>query len=321
MAGKITKTINDIKEYIEANSKCKLLTNSKYTGMNQKMDFLCECGKVFTIAFNSFKAKQYKMCRSCANKIARGSNRLKIEDIKKVILETSECELLESEYINNHTKMKFKCGCGEEFYTSWEVFSRKTPNNTNKKCNKCTSQYTWRYSEVIEFVRKNSECELLEDGYRTLHTKMKFKCGCGEEFYATFREFRDRMKRRCNACSKKRSSFEEHIAHILKKHNIRFVEQYTYDDCIGAKGVNKTPFDFYLPDYNTLIEADGQQHFEIKFGESEERLLETQHNDSIKTKFCMDNNIPLIRIPYWKASKSEKIILEKLNKYANTEVS
>lgn len=320
MAGKITKTIEDIRKYVESVSNCKLLTTNEYIGNKQKMDFLCECGKVFTVAFNSFKAKKFKMCRSCANVMAN-TQRLTLEYVKKKVGEISNCELLEKEYLNNSTKMKFRCGCGEIFYTSWSEFNRKTPNNTNRKCNKCTEQYTWNYNEVVEFVKNNSECELLENNYKTLHTKMRFKCSCSEEFFATFREFRDRMKRRCNTCSKKRSSFEEHIVHILNKHNIKFVEQYTYDNCIGVKGVNRTPFDFYLPDYNTLIEADGQQHFEIKFGRTEGEFLETQQNDSIKTKFCIDNNIPLIRIPYWKASKSEKIILERLSKYANTEVS
>lgn len=321
MAGKITKTIDDIREYVETNSNCKLLTDSEYTGAKQKMDFLCECGRVFTIAFNSFRVKKLKMCRSCVNKIVNNSNRLKLEDVKKIVSETSKCELLESEYLNNHTKMKFRCECGEIFETSWGEFSPKKPNDTNKKCNKCTGQYAWKYHEVVKFVQENSNCQLLEKDYKTLHTKMQFKCGCGEIFDATFREFRDRMKRRCCNCSNKRSSFEEHIVNILNKYKIKFKEQYKYDNCIGIKGVNKLPFDFYLPEYNILIEADGQQHFELKFGKTESEFADTLYNDAIKNSFCEDNGIELIRIPFWKASKSETIILDRINKHVNTEVS
>lgn len=320
MAGKITKTIDDIRKYVETTSNCKLLTNSKYTGQKQKMEFLCECGKVFTIALSSFRAKQFKMCRSCANIIVN-SQRLTLDDVKRITLETSECELLEDKYINNSTKMKFRCGCGEIFYTSWSEFNRYTPNNTSRKCNKCTNNYSWKYEEVVDFIKHNSTATLIDTQYKTLHTKMKFKCQCGEEFTATFREFRDRMKRRCNSCARKRSSFEEHIVYILNKYKIKFIEQYTYDNCIGVRGVNKMPFDFYLPDYNVLIEADGQHHFEVKFGRTESEFMDTQHNDIIKTNFCAENNIPLIRIPYWKASKSEEIILDELNKHVNTEVS
>jgi len=33
------------------------------------------------------------------------------EDVKKCF-EENECELLENEYINQNTKMKFNCSCG-----------------------------------------------------------------------------------------------------------------------------------------------------------------------------------------------------------------
>lgn len=320
MAKKITKTIEDIRKYVESVSNCKLLTTDKYTGVKQKMDFLCECGKVFTIKLHSFKAKQYKVCRSCANVMAN-TQRLTLEDVKKKVEEISDCELLEKEYLNNSTKMKFRCGCGEIFHTSWSEFKPDKPNNNNRKCNKCSNQYSWKYEEVVEYVVQNSNCNLLEREYKTLHTKMRFKCGCGGEFVATFRDFRDRFKRRCNSCARVRSSFEEHIYNLLNKFKIEFEEQYTYDDCIGIKGVNKMPFDFYLPKYNLLIEADGQHHYKKRFGRTEQEFIDTLHNDKLKDEYCKKNNINLLRIPYWKASKSEEIILEELNKYANTEVS
>ena len=59
------------------------------------------------------------------------------------------------------------------------------------------------------------------------------------------------------------------------------------------------PFDFYLPDYNMCIEYDGIQHFEPTecFG-GEKRFLETQQNDLIKTRYCEQNDIILLRIRY-----------------------
>jgi very-short-patch-repair endonuclease len=319
MAGKITKTIEDIKEYVESISNCKLLTTDEYKGTNQHMDFMCECGKVFTITLKSFNAKKNKMCRSCSN-VASNTQRLNIEDIKSKIFEISECELLENVYINNRTKMTFRCECGETFKTSWEEFNRNTPNNTNKKCNKCTNQYSWKYEEVVDYVIQNSNCKLLENEYKALHTKMRFQCECGNEFKATFREFRDRLKRRCGDCARVRSSFEEHIYNVLNKFKIEFEEQYVYDDCIGVKGVNKMPFDFYLPKYNLLIEADGQHHYKRRFGRTEQEFIDALHNDNLKNEYCKKNNINLLRIPYWEASKSEKIILDEINKYVNTEV-
>ena len=56
-------------------------------------------------------------------------------------------------------------------------------------------------------------------------------------------------------------------------------------------------FDFYLPDYNTCIEFDGEQHFKpIKHFGGKERFKQQQKNDQIKNDYCVENNIALIRI-------------------------
>ncbi|WLV25849.1 hypothetical protein QR721_06510 [Aciduricibacillus chroicocephali] len=49
-----------------------------------------------------------------------------------------------------------------------------------------------------------------------------------------------------------------------------------------------------------LIEFDGEQHFKPvhHFG-GEENYQLTQKRDEIKNKYCQDNNLELIRIPYY----------------------
>jgi hypothetical protein len=75
-----------------------------------------------------------------------------------------------------------------------------------------------------------------------------------------------------------------------------------WDDAYSDKVVNKFDnnyFDFYLPKYRTVIEFDGKQHYEPMeyFGgiESYERL---KINDKIKSDYCEENYIDLIRIRY-----------------------
>lgn len=67
---------------------------------------------------------------------------------------------------------------------------------------------------------------------------------------------------------------------------------------------------------NVAIELDGEQHFKpINFGGSntnesfEERII----RDNIKNAYCDDNNITLIRIPYWDFNNIDKILSESLN--------
>ena len=64
------------------------------------------------------------------------------------------------------------------------------------------------------------------------------------------------------------------------------------------------PFDFYLPMFNACIEVDGEQHYKIgakiksiKF--TEQDVKRVQYNDKIKTDYCIEHNIKLIRIPYY----------------------
>ena len=61
-----------------------------------------------------------------------------------------------------------------------------------------------------------------------------------------------------------------------------------------CKDKSYLPFDFFVED-KYLIEYDGIQHFD------KDSLFDyeyTHSHDIIKSQWCKDNNIPLIRIPY-----------------------
>ena len=83
---------------------------------------------------------------------------------------------------------------------------------------------------------------------------------------------------------------------------------------IGDIFLNTLPFDFYLPDLNKCIEYDGQHHYyPVTFnGVSEERAKEnhliTIKHDEIKNQYCKNNNIELLRIPYYNFKDIEVIV-------------
>lgn len=101
---------------------------------------------------------------------------------------------------------------------------------------------------------------------------------------------------------------------------IEFTRQKIYDKC---KFIRVLPFDFYIPEYNILIEYNGIQHYKpIGLFGGEEHLKYRQNNDNIKKNYCKENNIPLLIIRYddkdiektikdFIAKIDEKIILEK----------
>lgn len=99
------------------------------------------------------------------------------------------------------------------------------------------------------------------------------------------------------------SSGELKIRTLLEEHNILFETQKTFDSCRFADTQALARFDFYLPDYNIIIEYDGQQHYKERQGW--EDLSKIQQRDLYKNEWCKENNITLIRIPYTDFSKIE----------------
>jgi hypothetical protein len=107
----------------------------------------------------------------------------------------------------------------------------------------------------------------------------------------------------CTICSNSKGELK--IYNFLVNNKIKFQPEYRFENCKNKKTL---PFDFYLEDINTCIEYDGELHFMDKFGSLEQQII----NDEIKTNFCKNNQIKLIRIPYTEFNNIEKILNENL---------
>lgn len=118
--------------------------------------------------------------------------------------------------------------------------------------------------------------------------------------------------KRCPRCAS--SKGERRIHHFLTMMGLAFRHQFRINDC---KDKYPLPFDFAITKSNgsiaCLLEYDGRQHFDAvdAFG-GVDKLFETQWRDAIKTQYCADNGIPLIRIPYWDFDNIDAILTEKL---------
>ena len=109
----------------------------------------------------------------------------------------------------------------------------------------------------------------------------------------------------CPKCKPINSLGENFIRNFLKQNSINFIEQHSIKGCRSKKILK---FDFYLKDYSLIIEYDGKQHF-IKGWNSDEEFERLKTNDAIKNKYCIDNNIDLLRIGY-KDYKNISLILK-----------
>lgn len=97
-----------------------------------------------------------------------------------------------------------------------------------------------------------------------------------------------------------KSKGEQLLFNWLILHNIKFEQQYTFEDCRGVR--KKLKFDFAILDEQLkLIEYQGRQHYTSVeyFASKNYGLAYIQKNDQIKRDYCKQNNIPLLEIPYW----------------------
>jgi hypothetical protein len=113
-----------------------------------------------------------------------------------------------------------------------------------------------------------------------------------------------------------KSKGEEKIKIFLQNRKINHVEQHTYEGC---RNKYKLPFDFYLPDFNILIEYDGIQHFRsIDYFGGEESYKYRKMCDEIKNEYTQKNKIPLLRISYFDFENIENILSEFIRSYSTS---
>ena len=147
-----------------------------------------------------------------------------------------------------------------------EIFINKSIILHNNKYDYSLVNYVNSYTKVKIICIKHSEFKQLPNDH--IHNKQ----GCSK----------------CNI-----SKGEDKIKNLLNKYNINFEEQKKFQNC---KNIKELPFDFYLPNYNICIEFDGEQHFKENHYFNKKIVMKIKKRDNIKTNYCIDNKIKLIRL-------------------------
>lgn len=188
-----------------------------------------------------------------------------------------------------------KCGCPKCKYETHSILLKDTIDSFKEKSFKI-HKFKYDYS-LVDYIN----CEI----------PIKIICNkCSHIFFQ--KPFSHISGRGCPKC--KLSKGEIKIDNWLKTNKIKFETQKRFSDC---KNKRNLPFDFYLPEYNTCIEFDGEQHFNISNRSKDvvknlKNFNSTQHNDKIKDEYCQNNNIRLIRISYKDFNNIENILINSI---------
>lgn len=245
----------------------------------------------------------------------QGCQKCKYEKMRDKQIKPHEQYLLEVSIKNQHiivlgryagasTPILHKCKyCGKE----WPI----CPSDVlrGKGCRECSCK-RWglkarkthlQYEEDLHKI--NPHIEPIED-YINTDTVILHKCKVCEHIWP-IKPNHTLAGHGCPVCDQ--SHGEREITQWLKNHFIDYIPQYKFNDCRDKLPL---PFDFYLPEYNMCVEYDGLQHFEpIDWFGGEESLKATQYHDNIKTNYCKEKKITLIRIAY------NQSVAEELNKF------
>ena len=167
---------------------------------------------------------------------------------------------------------------------------------SNKYCQKCylNSKVISKEDVIKKFKDMHGDYYKYDDfeDFKNVHSFVDITCPKGHKFSQKISNHY--QGKGCPIC--RESLGERIISNYLKSKNIEFIRQKKFKDCVY---LTYLPFDFYLPELNILIEYDGIQHFQpMKMFGGEEEFNKVQIKDKIKSKFCVDYGIKLIRISY-----------------------
>lgn len=249
-------------------------------------------------------------CPKCSGRLKYTKEEfiIRSQSIHKDEFENPRYDYSKVVYINNKTKVKIICN-------KHGIFEQKPESHTNQKngCPKCSRvaiPTTIEFVEKCKQIHKNEYGQPKYDYSKTVYTnafsKVAIICSNHGEFLQVAN-----YHLRGNGCPTcKDSKGEMKILSFLTQQKINKIRNKRFSDC---KHKYELPFDFYLPDHNICIEYDGEFHYNLsKFRDNEIKLSNMQRNDKIKDKYCKDNNIYLIRIPYWNFDKIDDILKQEL---------
>ena len=211
------------------------------------------------------------------------------------------------DYINTKTKIKHKCSKGHlyEQTPSKHLSGQGCPicafKNKGNKQRKTSKAY---YNEC-----KKRGLDLPIESYVNNKTRIKHKCPKGHIYYQA-PDMHLNKNQGCPICNE--SHGERYIMNYLDEHNIKYIPQKKFHD---LKDKTYLSYDFYLPNYNMLIEYQGQQHYSsVNYFGGEEKFNTQQLHDKLKREYAKNNGYKLLELHYSLDTQ------EKVNIYLNRRI-
>ena len=219
-----------------------------------------------------------------------------------------EFDYSEVRYISSQQKVNIKHSRCNKYF-----LQRPNDHLSGYGCPYCAGKMK---STTEEFIKKakivcGDEFDYSEVEYMGCFQKVKIKHNkCGKMFLQTPN---NHLKGNgCDYC--KQSKMEKATEKYFIEKNIAYEIQKRFENC---RDKYPLPFDFYLPEFNVLIECQGKQHYmpilnwnRKKFTKEQalEEFEDRTKKDAIKREYTNKNGYKLIEISYKDQKKITEII-------------
>lgn len=216
-------------------------------------------------------------------------------------------------FVDSNTITKITCPIHGDFYTSPRNHLRSSFG-----CPKCAYDHlakkqTYSFDLFIQKAKNKwgdtyDYSMINESNY--INTKNKVPIICHKHGLFWQNPNNHLYGQGCPHC--KRSLGEDKVALFLDTHKIKYETQCIFNNNNILCKNNYFRVDFYLPENNTIIEYNGQQHYKEVLVFSERTLEQQKERDSALRQYCKESNINLIEIPYWDYDNIDGILKNKL---------
>lgn len=266
---------------------------------NKRIEWLCQCkcgNKVWVLA-KYLKNGDTKSC-GCYNK-----ERIHERSFKNLAGKKFGRLTVLNEWKKEPDKLKrilwkCQCECGKELW----VLSASLLSGNTKSCGCLHRDILSKNNKELKSInlvgQKFGRLTVLDFAYSKDNSKYwKCQCDCGNIVYVRTGNLRSYNGGRSTlSCGCLISKGEEKISKILNNLDISFQKQYIFNE-LKDKGYLR--FDFAIFKDNSLyclIEYQGEQHYNKENNYYSEDGI---YRDNLKRKYCLQNDIKLIEIPYW----------------------
>lgn len=279
---------SDTKEFIQ---KAKRIhgdyydySQSEYVKWDIKVKIICPEHGIFNQSPNGHLSG--KGCAKCAIKrsVVKMSSTIKEFVDRAIKIHGDKYDYSQVGYVNAREKVKIIC---KEHGMFLQVPYSHLAGNGCAKCGDKSISNKLRIG-LDEFIRRANNVHLDKYDYSKvvysgMGNKVEIICPQHGRFYQN--AINHLLGCDCPKC--KNSSGENFISRVLELNNVEYKMQKTFPACLINR---KMKFDFYLSDYNILIEYQGLQHFRVTewWGGLKSYMI-IKRNDEYKKRWAMEN--------------------------------